>query len=72
MKLGEYLKKHGISMQAFADKVELSCASISRYITGERYPQRQHAVRIVNATGGTVSFDDLYTDPPAKKRKRRK
>lgn len=59
MTLSEYLSRHGLHQQAFAERVGLTQSTISRYVSGERMPKRQHLRRIMEETRGLVTPTDF-------------
>jgi glutamine synthetase len=65
MKLGDFLKQAGISISQFAERARVSEAAMSRYIAGKRLPRPEILRRIIAATGGRVSANDLYEDMAA-------
>jgi transcriptional regulator with XRE-family HTH domain len=50
--LTEYLT--GTTQSALADDAGITQASVSRYVAGERFPERDVAEKIDRATGGKV------------------
>ena len=62
MKLEMYLKKNDIPKKDFAKLVGISSTYISLIIHGERNPSVNIACRIIQATQGEVSVNDLF--PP--------
>ena len=59
MKLAEYLKRNGLTHQDFGTKISVSQAAISRYVNGERFPDKEMQERIFVATGGDVTPNDF-------------
>ena len=59
MTLLDYLQKHGLSQQALGDRLGLTQSTISRYVSGERMPKREHLRRIMEETGGLVTPTDF-------------
>lgn len=57
-KLRMYLKMRGISESALAREVGISAASISRYMSRERYPSYRTMRRFQEATHGVVTIND--------------
>jgi transcriptional regulator with XRE-family HTH domain len=45
------------TQEALADQARVTQASISRYMTGDRFPDAETAQRIHDATDGHVPFD---------------
>jgi hypothetical protein len=60
MRLSEYLKKHKIEQQDFAQTIKTNAANVSRYVARLRMPRPLIAMRIVKATGGEVTLQDIY------------
>lgn len=59
MKLGAYLKDEAVTLDAFASRVNMSVASVSRISRGLQTPSLPAARAIVKATEGKVSYEDL-------------
>lgn len=59
MTLKQYLKERGIKQQAFAKKLEISDASMSRIIRGEQWPDKNLCRLIKKLTKGAVTAEDL-------------
>ncbi len=53
-------------MQELADKAEVTIGAISNYKNGHRKPRPNIALRIVKATKGKVTLEDLYSTPAGK------
>lgn len=51
-----YLEPDDRTQQGLADLTKLKQATISRYVTGERFPDAKAARAIHDATNGDVSF----------------
>lgn len=61
MKLRDYLKKNKIKIIDFAASIGHSQSAISGYLTGARpRPRPDIALKIVEATKGKVTLNDLY------------
>jgi len=58
MQLLDHIKAEGLTLAAFADRVGVSQATISRYISGDRTPSVKMIGRIAAETGGAVGFVD--------------
>ena len=65
MKLSDYLEQHEISISAFAETIGTTHASVSRYASGDRCPNREAMRRIIEATGGKVQPNDFYDEGEA-------
>jgi transcriptional regulator with XRE-family HTH domain len=63
MTLDEYLKQSGLSQAAFGARVGLPQATISRYVSGTRFPDKETVRRIEAATDGAVMPADWYGEP---------
>ena len=61
--LRQYLSDVGESHQDFALRVGTSRQTLYRLINGDQTPRPALASRIVEATGGAVTFNMLYGDP---------
>lgn len=59
MQLADYLSRHGLTHQAFADLIGTTQVSVGRYIRGQRFPCRGVLARIKEVTGGAVTPDDF-------------
>jgi DNA-binding transcriptional regulator YdaS (Cro superfamily) len=59
MDLDTYLKTSGVSGSAFADRIGVSAASVTRIRKGGQNISLELAQRIVTATGGKVSLEAL-------------
>ena len=59
MTLKEYIKKQGITQNAFAETIGVSRVSLNRIIQGSD-PRPGTARRIVEVTKQAVTFNDLY------------
>ena len=60
MRLKEYLKLNKISSKEFANTIGISPVSLSRYINGERIPEKDIFFKIFEKTNGFVSPNDFY------------
>jgi transcriptional regulator with XRE-family HTH domain len=60
MKLADYLTTTSTSHAAFASRIGVSQATVSRYAAGNRIPGPSQMARIVEATDGTVLPNDFY------------
>lgn len=59
MKLQDYLKKHGLTHEAFSKKVGVTRVQITRIITKTVSPSAALMRKIKNATLGEVDYKDL-------------
>lgn len=67
MKIIEYIKKQGITVQIFADKCGISRHSVYAFIEQKRTPSLEVAFIINKATLGYIGYDDLLPDNFVKK-----
>ena len=58
-KLAEFLQTKGLTRIEFADMIDVSPPTVGNYIRGERYPQVPTLRRIIQATSGAVSPEDM-------------
>lgn len=65
MTLDEYLASHPVTASAFAERIGRSAASITRIRQGKQALSLELAARIVAATGGKVTLEDLATQEAA-------
>lgn len=59
MKLGAWLTNEGVTRDAFASRIGVNAASVSRYINGDRVPRRPIMFRIRKETRGEVTANDF-------------
>ena len=59
MKLQDYLRFRRIKNKTFAKLLNISPVSLSRYISGERFPEKEILIKIHNLTEGLVSPNDF-------------
>ncbi|WP_244444549.1 helix-turn-helix domain-containing protein [Nitratireductor basaltis] len=62
MKLKQYLETTGTSQATLADALRISQAAISRYVRGERFPDRNMILKIQRATKGKVKPRDWFEE----------
>ena len=62
MKLKEYLKFNNISNKDFSEKIGISAVSLSRYISGDRLPEKSIINKIHFITDKLVSANDFYIE----------
>ena len=62
MKLKTYLKLFKISNLDFSEKIGISSVSLSRYISGERLPEKSILNKIFKLTDGLVDANDFFLD----------
>lgn len=65
MTLSEYLSEVGKKPSAFAESLGMPASTIIRIINGQREARIGTAAKIVAATGGKVTFEELVHVPPA-------
>ena len=63
MQLFQWLPANGVSQRAFADKIGVSQASLSRYIKGLTMPNVVISEHIFRLTGGEVTQEDWVELP---------
>jgi len=70
MTLDDFLssKSPKMSHAAFADLIGATQATVSRYVNGDRFPPPETIRRIVQATKGKVTADDLLVGFEAAKK----
>ena len=59
MKLQDYLRFRRIKNKTFAKLLNISPVSLSRYISGERFPEKEILIKIHNLTEGLVCPNDF-------------
>ena len=62
MKLATWLAKNKISPTEFARRIRKPQATISRYVNGDRIPERATMAVIKKATRGEVMPNDFYAE----------
>ena len=62
MKLKSYLKLFKISNLDFSKKIGISSVSLSRYISGERIPEKSILNKIFKLTDGLVDANDFFLE----------
>jgi DNA-binding transcriptional regulator YdaS (Cro superfamily) len=67
MDLKTYLELKGVKIKEFADIIGVDASTVSKYINWHRKPSLDIAQRIVKATKGKVSIEDLLAYWEAKK-----
>ena len=60
MTLIQYLEAYGLSYWEFGELIETNHTSVRRYAKGESYPTYPRLKRIVEATEGEVTPNDLF------------
>lgn len=65
MKLGAWLTGEGVTREAFASRIGVNEASVSRYINGDRVPRRKIMLRIRKETNGKVTANDFLNEATA-------
>ncbi len=59
MELDYYLWRNKISQNAFAKKLHISLSTLSQVVCRKNSPSLLTAVKIVKATNGVVTYEDL-------------
>ena len=62
MNLKSFLKLFNISNKNFAKQIGVSAVSLSRYIIGERIPEKKIINKIFHQTNGLVDANDFFID----------
>lgn len=65
MTLAEYLRNTGLTHSAFASKLGVSQVTVSRWVTGRRFPDHKMILKIEDATGRKVKPADWYKQETA-------
>lgn len=65
MKLDQYLTSRGISRSDFGKAVGVTPVAITRYINGNRFPDKDMILRIESETSGEVAVRDWYAPEDA-------
>lgn len=60
MKLASYLTTKPLTQAAFASLINVSQATINRYVSNERFPDPEMIERIAKATGYKVTVADWH------------
>ena len=60
MKLKDYLKINKVTNKTFANLLKVSPVSLSRYLNGDRLPEKETLIKIYNLTEGFVSPNDFF------------
>lgn len=61
----KYIEAEGLSVVDFAKKIGIDRVSVYRIIRGAQRPSPKTAEQIVAATGGKITFNDLYSQAAA-------
>ena len=67
MNLKSFLKLFNISNKNFAKQIGVSAVSLSRYIIGERIPEKKIINKIFQKTNGLVDANDFFIEKKKKK-----
>lgn len=67
MTLDDFLRANDMSERRFGLLIEASQSQVHRLRTGESWPSKDLAVKIVEATHGQVTAND-FLPPPTKRR----
>ena len=59
-KLDKWLTNNSLTRQLFAKKINISTATLSRYLSGDRIPKQEIMEKIIKITRGSISPDDFY------------
>lgn len=66
MKLIDYLSKEKLTLKKFAEKIGSKTQSVHNYAHLYRYPKPEMAEKIVKATKGSVTKEDIYLPRPVR------
>jgi len=73
MKLAEYLKKHNLTHEKFAEKIQVSRPLVTRLVNKKRNPSSHLMKMIEEETNGEVTMQDLFNpDSPSRLKKKKK
>ena len=67
MKLSAYLKNNGLSPAEFARQAKLTKPTLSRFLKGHRGLAPFTMAKIVKATCGQITYEDLVTEMQERK-----
>jgi len=65
MDLRAYLDREGLTLEAFAKRVDLSTASVSRLVRGLQRPDWDTMTKIARETAGEVTPNDFLPEEAA-------
>lgn len=65
MQIKDYLKEYKKRPADLSRAVNCSPAAMSLWMSGDRFPSREMAAKIIAATNGAVTYEDLYGNPAA-------
>ena len=61
MTLADYLSRQpNMTHRDFAERLDVSQATVTRYAAGKRIPRPAHLVKIYQITGGLVAPNDFF------------
>lgn len=60
MKLKDWLAEKGLSYADFGARIGRTAQAVQRYAAGQRIPERNTMVAIIEATDGAVQSGDFY------------
>ena len=64
MTLADYLRKHELTHEVFADRIGCEQPTVTRFVGGKRIPSPDLMKRIVDATAGEVTANDFFGIDP--------
>lgn len=67
MTLRDYIAAHNLTATAIAIAIGVRPQTVSRYLSGDRFPTRRTIQQIAAATGGAVAPADWYVDAKPRK-----
>ena len=59
--LPDWLRTNDVTNTEFAERLGVSCGTVGRYCSGQRYPDPGTLLKIRKETGGEVTADDMLT-----------
>lgn len=65
MNLADYLTREGIALKQFAGQIGVSAEAVRLYVERKRMPRPGVMAKIVEATNGAVTANDLYAQGEA-------
>ena len=73
MKLAEYLKKHNLTHEEFAEKIQVSRPLVTRLLNKTRNPSAHLMKLIEDVSDGEVTMQDLFNpDSPSRLKSKQK
>lgn len=66
MTLEEFIKENGYSLRGIAMFLETDHTTISKYLSGDRFPNLKTAKLIKEKTRGAIDYEDWFRKPKGK------